>query len=141
MKTSLWPDNNGTHITHASKVPQVPGAGRNRPLPKPKAIMRQKLFKTHGSVGRTICEVGEPPCGAIISSEVIETVVIGSAQRDGRVFYSQAGTIANPAYPRDLNAMACGQVFDLCTNGLRRRKAKLINIAAIQHRGLHNGRM
>ena len=42
-----------TQSSQANSVPQVPGAGRNRPLPKPKEMMRGADLNTQAAVGWT----------------------------------------------------------------------------------------
>src|SRR5690625_7214477 len=41
------------HISHAKAVPQVPGPGRIKPVPRPKASHRQKELNTQRTGGKS----------------------------------------------------------------------------------------
>src|SRR3546814_8043175 len=51
MTVSDHRDINTAHSSHPRAVPQVPGAGRNRPLPSPNATSLVPDLNTHPAVG------------------------------------------------------------------------------------------
>src|SRR5690606_562751 len=137
ITVSERPCSNTTHNAQPSSVPQVPGAGRSRPLPNPNATIRQRLVKTQPTVGRTAAR--EPGTReSRISAKVIETAHAIGADRHRATDNPQAPRLINMPHPRNANAMLSGQGHQGVACRRRGGEAKLVDVAAIEHGVLHD---